>query len=585
MWLVVVDTMQIQPYIFGSNRLRENVGASYLVDAATRNWAFEAVEAVAKEAGHGKTNIESKNKLMKDSQDNTQKDPPRIENGLLDAEVWYSGGGNFVVFFKDEKQVKLFNHKLSEHALREAPGLQLVIAQEEIDLGKEVLRDKLDKVMHELALKKRNHAWSAPLLGLSVTLPCRSTGLPATEMIEGIRGEPDYPASDEIRAKVDIATPEGSSKSLADQRLQDVIGQKEGYRYPADFDDLGATAGEYSYIAIVHADGNGMGKRIREIGDLYATVDENRDFILELRKFSINVEDAARQALKAVLDKLVERIDDKDKAIVHQLTKKTSIRIELEKKDNEYYLPFRPIVFGGDDVTFVCDGRLGLSLATMYLEEFEKRAAAANLGKDDRGLTACAGVAIVKSHYPFARAYQLTTDLTGSAKSYRSKLVKSAESHGSDTSGGSCLDWHFALSGLSGSIEEIREREYKAGEGDWLTLRPVTLKANPKEGQHAWPVVLKGIEAFQKEEWVERRNKIKALRDALREGPSAVEHFRTAFNKGAELPEVLPAMGAWPSAGWHGKYCGYFDAIELADWFIPLEREAGNETPTTIPAP
>ncbi len=47
MWLVVVDTMQIQPYIFGSNRLRENVGASYLVDAATRDWAFEAVEKAA----------------------------------------------------------------------------------------------------------------------------------------------------------------------------------------------------------------------------------------------------------------------------------------------------------------------------------------------------------------------------------------------------------------------------------------------------------------------------------------------------------------------------------------------------------
>jgi hypothetical protein len=30
MHLVVVDTAQIQPYIFGSNRLRENIGASHL---------------------------------------------------------------------------------------------------------------------------------------------------------------------------------------------------------------------------------------------------------------------------------------------------------------------------------------------------------------------------------------------------------------------------------------------------------------------------------------------------------------------------------------------------------------------------
>ena len=27
LWLVVIDTTQIQPYIFGSNRLADNVGA------------------------------------------------------------------------------------------------------------------------------------------------------------------------------------------------------------------------------------------------------------------------------------------------------------------------------------------------------------------------------------------------------------------------------------------------------------------------------------------------------------------------------------------------------------------------------
>ncbi len=71
------------------------------------------------------------------------------------------------------------------------------------------------------------------------------------------------------------------------------------------------------------------------------------------------------------------------------------------------------------------------------------------------GLTACAGIAIVKSHYPFARAYALAEELTRSAKSYRTK----------ETIVGSCLDWHFALSGLGGSIKEIRDREYKVRAG------------------------------------------------------------------------------------------------------------------------
>ena len=33
--------------------------------------------------------------------------------------------------------------------------------------------------------------------------------------------------------------------------------------------------------------------------------------------------------------------------------------------------PLRPIVFGGDDLTFVCHGRIGLALAARYLQYFE----------------------------------------------------------------------------------------------------------------------------------------------------------------------------------------------------------------------
>jgi hypothetical protein len=564
MWLVVVDTMQIQPYIFGSNRLRENVGASYLVDVATRDWAFKAV----KDAVPGETNIGSDNELIDDAW---------IENGL-DAEVLYAGGGNFVVLFggddeRAEKIAKEFNARLSEHVLREAPGLQLAIAGLKVSWHEDALRARLYEVFHMLAVQKRKHAWSAPLLGLSVTASCRSTSLPATGLVPGIRGEPGYLASDEIQAKVNVAWPQGSDTSLADERLQKVIGRAGEYRYPADFEDMGATPGEYSHIAIVHADGNGMGQHMRDISAPYKTKDKNRAFVLAVRDFSISVQEASRQALKAVLDRLKRAIDESGGTSIVHPNEDMSIEIKLASGKNGYYIPFRPIVFGGDDVTFVCDGRLGLSLATMYLQEFKQRTAAANLGENDGGLTACAGAAIVKSHYPFARAYALAEELTRSAKSYRTD----------EKIAGSCLDWHFALSGLGGSITEIRNREYKVRAGDWLTLRPVTLATNPKHSQRAWLVVSEGIKAFQKEEWAGRRNKIKALRDALREGPAAVEHFRTAFNKGDELPEVLPGMGGWPSTGWHGQYCGYFDAIELVDWFVPLEGEA-DATPANEPA-
>lgn len=531
MWLVVVDTTQIQPYIFGSNRLRENVGASYLVDMATGDWAFQAV----RDAAPIRNNI---------GPENTLRDEASIEQGLQ-AEVLYAGGGNFVVLFDHIDKAKSFQTSLSRRVLEEAPGLQLVIAQQELDLHKDELRKRLEEVWRMLDVQKRKRVWPAPLLGLSVTAACRSTGLPATGIVEGIRGESGYLASDEIRAKAFVARPQHGPTSLADQRLQKIIRLPEGFTYPADFEDLGGTVGEYSYIAIVHADGDGMGQRIHEISKE----------VQSLRNFSRGVQQAAVSSLQAVVNKLPWQILD--------LTK---------DKYGRSYIPFRPIVFGGDDVTFVCDGRLGLSLATAYLHEFEQQTAAAHLGKDGGGLTACAGVVIVKSHYPFARAYALAAKLTGSAKSYRREKDIS----------GSCLDWHFALSGLGGSIEEIRAREYTVDEGE-LALRPVTLADNPVQAEHAWPVVRRGIQAFQQEQWAGRRNKIKVLRDALREGPDAVEHFLAAFNNSAPLPEVLSRGSDWQTTGWHGRVCGYFDAIELADWFIPLEGEA-DETPATLPA-
>jgi hypothetical protein len=558
MWLVVVDTMQIQPYIFGSNRLRENVGASYLVDLATRDWAFEAVRAVAP----GNNNIGYGNNLISDVW---------IEKGQ-DAEVFYSGGGNFVVLFSYIEKVKQFNSHLSQRVLLEAPGLQLLIAQQKIDWSTDVLYEKLDEVLRILAVQKRNQVWSAPLLGLGVTAACRSTGLPATGITRAIGNDPGYLASDEIRAKVDVATSQQGDPSLANRRLQGTVKLPVDYGYPSDFEDLGATTGEYSYMAIVHADGNGMGQRTREIGEQYVTADKNRDFVLALRKFSTNVQLAVQNALQVVVDRLTSHVCDKDgeKFIVYEPNPSIFTQIKLVRKDNYDYLPFRPIVFGGDDVTFVCDGRLGLSLATEYLREFEQQTS--GLGKNGSRLTACAGIAIIKNHYPFARAYALAADLVNKAKSYRTKYSIDR----------SCLDWHFALSGLSSSVEEIRNREYEVGAGS-LTLRPVTLDINSWQAQHAWPVIRQGIEAFQQEQWVGRRNKIKALRDALREGPSAVEHFIVAFNNGDPLPSVLPEMFNWPLSGWQSGSCGYFDAIELADWFVPLKGEA-DATPTTPPA-
>jgi hypothetical protein len=241
------------------------------------------------------------------------------------------------------------------------------------------------------------------------------------------------------------------------------------------------------------------------------------------------------------------------------------LAINLKKDGSKWLLPFRPIVFGGDDVTFVCDGRIGLSLALRYLEEFEKETTDL---PDGRGkATACAGIAIVKAHHPFARAYNLSEALCQSAKGYRHELQKHDVAWN-----GSCLDWHFAFSGLYGSIETIREREYRVAEGD-LTVRPVTLGPNIKAEDRTWLVLKQALDAFQSDTWLSKRNKMKALREALREGETEVERFCKMY--GQTLPDVELGKSI-QKTGWYGTRTPYFDAVELADWFIPLDGQGGS---------
>lgn len=540
MYLTLVDTAQIQPYVFGSNRLRENIGASYLVAMSTGDWAFEAVSQIT-----NKHNVQS---------DNTLDKAKCIDSNGLDAEVIQSGGGNFVVVFNSEELAKAFTRKLSQRVLTDAPGLQLVITT--LPFEWRGLAQAIKDAFASMASQKRARVTSTPLLGLGVTVMCQSTGLPATEIEKPVANDESlyYPASDEIIAKT-------KAFDKANRRLLDTLNKNGSvfsnylYKFPYNLDDLGGTKGEHSFIAVVHADGNGMGQRFIVLSDGYQ--DNPRGYISAIRDLSEAVENNACKALQATLRKLVERIQNY--SIKHPCAKLEDIEVKLARNrgTGDVYLPFRPIVFGGDDVTFVCDGRLGLSLALYYLEQFERQMQA--LPDKNGGATACAGVAIVKTHYPFARAYDLSEQLLRSAKHKRHK----------ESSNASWIDWHYALSGLSGEIEEIRRREYEVFSGK-LYLRPVSLTGHEP---HSWNVIEQGLTAFQEsDQWRERRNKVKVLRESLREGENAVKYFIQKFNDGNNLPEVYASFSHWESAGWQNGLCGYFDAIELVDSYMPIEQ-------------
>lgn len=561
----IIDTTGIQPYIFGSNRLRENIGASYLIAEATKQWVEQALIKLGKPFYFPDPELSEQRQTPYPEPDAK----PYIEDGNIVSEVIYAGGGNAVLIFTDHNDAVNFTKILSSRILKEAPGLNLVVAHKKFDFDDQErqLRQVIDDLMkNELDAKKRQLIPSVPLLGLGVTASCNSTQLPAIGTSEqfGSPKEDKYWVSTEVKYKL-------KNVSNANEKLQKFF---EGlvpdvYEFPLRADHLGRTQDESSYVAVVHADGNSMGDRFKKYGKTAST---NREYITKMRQLSWSVNKIGKEALRTVVKTLVNSIYHNSKsAFINWLDSEGRLvnKIELKKnhENGKFYLPFRPLVYGGDDITFVCDGRLGLTLATLFLKEFEKTAA------DGEILTACAGISIVKSHYPFARAYELSESLCGCAK----KMVREG--------GGefSALDWHIAASGLIGSLSDIRKREYQvnssgSGTEKNLSMRPIRLKAEDEKWQN-WEAFESVVTEFNiGNDWRDKRNKAIALREVLRKGSDATKQFLHLYRM-----KELPSFSQTPNddlknTGWIDDYsgssgekvCGYFDAIEAMEFYFPL---------------
>ena len=511
---VAVDVSSIQNYVFGSNSLRENIGASRLVTLASDEWVRKSIA------------------------------------NCPGAEVIYAAGGNAVLEFTDDSQVPVFAHTLSHHVVKEAPGLNVVLGSAECDGRCDLARATL-RALRDVADRKQRMAPDALLMGLGVTAVCRSTGLAAVGMTDMVEEDLStvVEASAEVLAK-------RSAASCGTRALEETFSDKLGdhFGFPSELDQLGRERGESSRIAVVHIDGNGVGKRFHSV--LMKYQDDGDAFVEAIRTLSREVKAIAEGALGETISTLIRSVH-KGAISAPNCRKAAPVEITLRSVSGKLLLPFRPILLSGDDFTLACDARVALPLAAEYLKHFGSR----DLSDGAGPLTACAGVAIVKAHSPFAWAYSTAGELCRSAKRYRSEDSRLETS--------SCMDWDVASAGSVGDLKRIREREYKTPSGE-LSLRPVTLGPNPADKCRSWEMIERLVEEFQGPEWSGSRNKAKDLVGALMCGPHAVERFLTIHRNGRGLPEVDEERPAFMKTGWYSTQCGYFDAIELMDYIIPL---------------
>jgi len=540
-YAVLLEVASIQRYVFGSNKLKENYGASYLVE----NMFEENLKSAWKKVGLDARAFELWTEWAKDEDAADDfADEIRILKPEIEAEVGYIGGGNALLFFIDQEKAKKLAKEWSKELLINTPGLNPTIAISETDSeylnNKEEFPESISALFKVMGENKSKYQPQTTLPRHGITAECNRTGLSA----ECFDTDKKIYISSVAKAKLDAAD-KATSKLLQD--FAEVLQIKSKYSFPEKFEELGQSDDD-SHISIVHIDGNSMGYKFKECKTLP-----------EIRKLSKSVKNATKKSVGDLLEVIIKKIDDP--------------AFNQNFAYNGIWLPIRPIIIGGDDITFVCPGRLGVYFAKIFMEKFAEKEV--KKGNERIPLSSCAGIAITKTKYPFYRGYELAEELCKNAKKESRKEENS-----------SWLDFHLAYGGFSGELKDIRRANYEGAAGH-LCLRPYRVVGKINDHRN-FSECIKGIKHFKgmngskEEEEPEQKgwpnSKIKELREVLTMGHTSARIFIQEMNY---RDRTLPEIEGHPECKDTGWLCEnkkhvtpYFDMLELMEIYpIKLEEK------------
>jgi len=157
--LILYEVTGIQNYVFRSNHLAQNIGASEIVEQVSKSWLVEILDSMS---------LRTNAKLDQDGRFDFDTNV-KLSAGNADAEVIFRGGGKALLLFAEEANATAFTKKLTRKALEEAPGLQLVVTREKFEWESRALSKVHSDLYKNLEMRKRDRRFSTPLAGLGVT--------------------------------------------------------------------------------------------------------------------------------------------------------------------------------------------------------------------------------------------------------------------------------------------------------------------------------------------------------------------------------------------------------------------------------
>lgn len=403
----------IQSFIFQTNKLQEIVGASELVEQICTDFFKNKV---------GKEKFKEKNLIL-------------------------GAAGNIKYIFDSREECEALVREFPKEVMEMAPGITISQAVVKLDEEKENAHQELEK---RLRIQRNKPISITDGIGLMAMETARKTGGMGVAYRKEKESETVLDQAQVLKQKAS----ESANNKLFKKIIKDPVSLHE--KFPFNIEDIVSEDENKSWIAIIHADGNGLGQAIM---DMTRNISQEQSFKV-IKDFSGKLEKATVKACQTAFENVVGTPENKEKA----------------------KLPFRPIVLGGDDLTCIIRADLALDFTEVFLSEFENQTK--EIFKDfgtknqlsqnplEKGLTACAGIAYIKASYPFHYGVSLAESLCGEAKKTSKQIDKGYAP--------SSLMCHKVRASFVEEFEDIVEKELTTKNKIHFDFGPYFVK--PREG-------------------------------------------------------------------------------------------------------
>ena len=330
-----------------------------------------------------------------------------------DNNIIVAAAGNIRILADDKKTLEQLVLKFPKYVREQAPGI--TISQAVIEINNDLEKDDFIKLEKLLKIQRNKPTRPAFVSGTGIERS-RKTGKPAVCRYKN--------ELQDLSSKLKKEKSSSRKHSNLERKIVDHI---QNVSFPYDHSEI-VNKNITGWLAVIHADGNDLGKTIQ-------TLQTEKGVKETFRSFSKKIEASTLKAAQIAFKK----------------------HIEPDKYYKKYY-PFRPVIIGGDDLTVICRADLAIPFTKSFLENFE----AETCKHFDFKITSCAGIAFVKEKYPFHYAVHLAEQLCAHAK----KISKQKSTENELDYVVPSMMFHKITSSFVDSFQDIQQRELTAKASD-----------------------------------------------------------------------------------------------------------------------